>query len=90
MRKPSGNGYLFLGGNALARAQACLEMLALEVEDRPEALDLIRRISFQQTFSQSAGHSSRSALAANIAYSNPLSSIFQFNTSIKISTYFTR
>jgi PAS domain S-box-containing protein len=30
-------------GNALARSQACLEMLALEVEDRPEALDLISR-----------------------------------------------
>ncbi|HMF18890.1 MAG TPA: protoglobin domain-containing protein [Gemmataceae bacterium] len=30
-------------GNALARCQACLEMLALEVEDRPEALDLISR-----------------------------------------------
>jgi PAS domain S-box-containing protein len=30
-------------GNALARCQACLEMLALEVEDRPEALDLIGR-----------------------------------------------
>jgi PAS domain S-box-containing protein len=31
-------------GNALARSQACLEMLALEVEDRPEATDLISRI----------------------------------------------
>jgi len=30
-------------GNALARSQACLEMLALEVEGRPEALDLIQR-----------------------------------------------
>jgi PAS domain S-box-containing protein len=30
-------------GNALARSQACLEMLAMEVEDRPEALDLISR-----------------------------------------------
>ena len=30
-------------GNALARSQACLEMLALEVEDRSEALDLISR-----------------------------------------------
>ncbi|MBL8794147.1 MAG: PAS domain S-box protein [Planctomycetia bacterium] len=28
-------------GNALARSHACLEMLALEVEDRPEALELI-------------------------------------------------
>jgi hypothetical protein len=31
-------------GNALARSQSCLEMLAWEVEDRPEALDLIGRI----------------------------------------------
>jgi PAS domain S-box-containing protein len=30
-------------GNALARSQSCLEMLAWEVEDRPEALDLITR-----------------------------------------------
>jgi signal transduction histidine kinase len=31
-------------GNALARSQACLEMLALEVEDRPEALALAGRV----------------------------------------------
>jgi PAS domain S-box-containing protein len=31
-------------GNALARSQSCLEMLSWEVEDRPEALDLIARI----------------------------------------------
>jgi PAS domain S-box-containing protein len=31
-------------GNALARSKACLEMLAWEVEDKPEALDLINRI----------------------------------------------
>jgi signal transduction histidine kinase len=31
-------------GNALARSQSCLEMLTWEVEDRPEALDLITRI----------------------------------------------
>ncbi|MGE3804560.1 MAG: ATP-binding protein [Gemmataceae bacterium] len=31
-------------GNALARSQACLEMLGMEVEDRPEANDLIARI----------------------------------------------
>jgi signal transduction histidine kinase len=30
-------------GNALARSQAVLEMLALEVQDRPEALELIAR-----------------------------------------------
>lgn len=35
-------------GNALARSQACLEMLSFEVEDRPEALDLIGRIQKAQ------------------------------------------
>jgi PAS domain S-box-containing protein len=35
-------------GNALARSQACLEMLKLEVEDRPEALELIQRIQKAQ------------------------------------------
>jgi signal transduction histidine kinase len=35
-------------GNALARSQACLEMLALEVQDRPEALDLIQRVQKAQ------------------------------------------
>ncbi|MBI1904017.1 MAG: PAS domain S-box protein [Planctomycetia bacterium] len=30
--------------NALQRSKACLELLALEVEDRPEALDLVRRV----------------------------------------------
>jgi signal transduction histidine kinase/FixJ family two-component response regulator len=35
-------------GNALARSQSCLEMLAWEVEDRPEALDLIQRIQKAQ------------------------------------------
>jgi len=30
-------------GNALARSQACLEMLAMEVQDRPEAIELIER-----------------------------------------------
>ena len=35
-------------GNALARSQACLEMLALEVEDRPEALALVGRIQSAQ------------------------------------------
>jgi signal transduction histidine kinase len=35
-------------GNALARIQACLEMLTLEVEDRPEAMDLINRIQRAQ------------------------------------------
>ncbi len=35
-------------GNALARSQSCLEMLAWEVEDRPEAIDLIARIQRAQ------------------------------------------
>ena len=35
-------------GNALARSMACLEMLEMEVEDRPEALDFIRRIRAAQ------------------------------------------
>ncbi|MFM7151051.1 MAG: response regulator [Gemmataceae bacterium] len=35
-------------GNALARSQACLEMLELEVQDRPEALELLERIQNAQ------------------------------------------
>jgi signal transduction histidine kinase len=35
-------------GNALARSQACLEMLALEVQDRPDALDLVARVQRAQ------------------------------------------
>jgi signal transduction histidine kinase/FixJ family two-component response regulator len=35
-------------GNALARSQACLEMLALEVQDRPDALDLVQRVQRAQ------------------------------------------
>jgi signal transduction histidine kinase len=35
-------------GNALARSKACLEMLAWEVEDKPEALELIDRIQKAQ------------------------------------------
>jgi PAS domain S-box-containing protein len=35
-------------GNALARGQACLEMLALEVSDRPEALELVGRVQKAQ------------------------------------------
>ena len=34
--------------NALQRSQACLEMLALAVRDRPEALDLIERLQKAQ------------------------------------------
>lgn len=39
-------------GNALARSQACLELLTLEVEDRPEALELITRIQKAQNHLQ--------------------------------------
>jgi two-component system sensor kinase FixL len=39
-------------GNALARSQACLEMLALEVEDRPPALELVGRIQKAQNHLQ--------------------------------------
>jgi PAS domain S-box-containing protein len=35
-------------GNALARSQACLEMLSFEVEDRPKALSLITRVQTAQ------------------------------------------
>jgi PAS domain S-box-containing protein len=35
-------------GNALARSQSCLEMLTWEVEDRPEALELIQRLQKAQ------------------------------------------
>ncbi|HEU5115222.1 MAG TPA: ATP-binding protein, partial [Isosphaeraceae bacterium] len=34
--------------NALQRSQACLEMLAIKVQDRPDALDLIARIQNAQ------------------------------------------
>jgi PAS domain S-box-containing protein len=48
-------------GNALARSQACLEMLSLEVEDRPEALDLVARIqkaqnALQQLYEEVRGY----------------------------------
>ncbi len=39
-------------GNALARSQACLEMLSLEVQDRPEALGLVDRIQKAQNHLQ--------------------------------------
>jgi len=35
-------------GNALARSQVCLEMLALQVEDRPKAMELVERIQNAQ------------------------------------------
>jgi len=36
--------------NALQRMQACLEMLMLEVEDRPQALDYVQRIQAAQDY----------------------------------------
>jgi PAS domain S-box-containing protein len=39
-------------GNALARSQACLEMLALEVPDKPEVTELIGRIQLAQNHLQ--------------------------------------
>jgi PAS domain S-box-containing protein len=36
------------GRNALQRSQACLEMLALDVQDRPAALDLVTRVQRAQ------------------------------------------
>jgi PAS domain S-box-containing protein len=39
-------------GNALARSQACLEMLAMEVEDRPEAINLVARVQKAQNHLQ--------------------------------------
>jgi signal transduction histidine kinase len=41
-------GLVHEGRNALQRGQACLEMLALRVQDRPEALDLLRRVQKAQ------------------------------------------
>jgi signal transduction histidine kinase len=41
-------GLVHESGNALARSKACLEMLAWEVEDKPEALELIDRIQKAQ------------------------------------------
>jgi PAS domain S-box-containing protein len=42
------NGLAHESRNALQRAQACLEMLVREVQDRPEALSLIARIESAQ------------------------------------------
>jgi PAS domain S-box-containing protein len=41
-------GLVHEGRNALQRSKACLEMLALDVKDRPEALDLVRRVEQAQ------------------------------------------
>jgi PAS domain S-box-containing protein len=35
-------------GNALQRTQSCLEMLAIKVQDRPDALNLVDRIQYAQ------------------------------------------
>ncbi len=35
-------------GNALARSQACLELLAMQMEDRPKAVELVERIQKAQ------------------------------------------
>lgn len=50
-------------GNALARSRACLDMLTWEVQDRPEALDLINRIlkaqeHLQQLYEEVRGYAS--------------------------------
>jgi PAS domain S-box-containing protein len=55
-------------GNALARSQACLEMLTWEVSDRPEALDLIARTQkaqdhLQQLYEEVRGYASPLKLA---------------------------
>ncbi len=47
--------------NALQRSKACLEMLALEIEDRPEAVELVHRIEkaqehLQQLFEEVRGY----------------------------------
>src|SRR6516162_5314370 len=54
-------GLAHQSGNALARSQSCLEMLSLEVEDRPEALDLVARIqkaqnALQQLYEEVRGY----------------------------------
>ena len=36
--------------NALQRSQACLEMLALDVQDRPEALEMVQEIQNAQDY----------------------------------------
>jgi two-component system, LuxR family, sensor kinase FixL len=41
-------GLVHEGRNALQRSKACLEMLAVEVEDRPEAVDLVMRVQRAQ------------------------------------------
>src|SRR5205814_2933660 len=50
-------------GNALARSQACLEMLSFEVEDRPKALNLITRIHGAQDHLRQLYHEVRNYAA---------------------------
>jgi PAS domain S-box-containing protein len=58
-------------GNALARSQACLEMLTWEVSDRPEALDLIARTQkaqehLQQLYEEVRGYAAPLKLAREV------------------------
>ena len=58
-------------GNALARSQACLEMLAWEVTDRPEAISLIDRIQkahdhLQQLYEDVRGYAAPIKLATEV------------------------
>jgi PAS domain S-box-containing protein len=58
-------------GNALARSQACLEMLTWEVSDRPEALDLIARTQkaqdhLQQLYEEVRGYAAPLKLAKEV------------------------
>jgi PAS domain S-box-containing protein len=58
-------------GNALARSQACLEMLTWEVGDRPEALDLIARTQkaqehLQQLYEEVRGYAAPLKLAREV------------------------
>jgi PAS domain S-box-containing protein len=65
-------------GNALARSQACLEMLELEVQDRPDALDLVGRAKkaqdhLQQLYDEVRGYAAplkleREVLPVDVAW----------------------
>jgi hypothetical protein len=47
-KQPSAAVLAHEGRNALQRSQACLEMLALEVQNQPTASDLVRRVQIAQ------------------------------------------
>jgi signal transduction histidine kinase len=58
-------------GNALARSRACLDMLAWEVEDRPEALNLVQRARdaqdhLQQLYEEVRGYAAPLKLAREV------------------------